>query len=415
VTLLLVKRFLALAACAIAFGSRVEAQARPDPRGSPPPWIDTTGESGVYPIGDAVGVYRAALDLIYKDGDKRPPVIVLHDTAEGRIGDGPCPVACEYVWRHKSKIDTATILSFARFSPKRPRIQDFGYDIPIVSMSYDEMERMRRDGLSYLATQRAPSILPGMEIWVELSRKYPGAWGFATLTKVGFNRSHTEALVQISHSCGYACSSSETLFLKRTNAKWTVVERIPSYAEASLSLGSLRYRGPAGTNPSESELIFAPSNRSTRSEAEEAAPIYRAVLDSVYSFQGSAPKMVVLTDRIRMPDGSLPKHRARIDSVMLQKYGFLGALRTLPDPAFRYRVPVAILPADSIPKLEQRGVELQGEQQFYTPFWFAFRDKYPNAWGMIGFSRVAFNFARTQALVYSHHGCGGACRNGEQL
>jgi hypothetical protein len=413
VTLLMVKRFVVLTVYAVALESRLEAQVRPDPRGSPPPWIDTTGESGVYPIGDAVGVYRAALDLIYKDGDKRPPVIVLHDTAEGRSGEGPCPVACEYVWPHKSKIDTATILSFARFSPKRPRIQNFGYDIPIVLLSYHDVERMRRDGLSYLATQRAPANMPGMELWVELSRRYPGVWGLATLTKVGFNNAHTEALVQVSHSCGATCGSSEILFLKRTNAKWTVVERIPSYAEAYLSRGALRYRGPAGTNPSESELIFAPSNRASRSEAEEEAPIYRAVLDSLYSFQGSSPKMLVLTDRIRMPDGILPKHRSRIDSVLLQRYLFLGAVRASPDSAFKYRLPVAILPGDSIPRLEDRGTALQGELQFNTPFWVAFREKYPNAWGMIGFSRVAFNFAHTQALVYSHHECGGACRNGD--
>ena len=123
--------------------------------------------------------------------------------------------------------------------------------------------------------------------------------------------------------------------------------------------------------------------------------------------------MVVLTDRIRMPDGSLPAHRSRIDSAMLQKYLFLGEVRSLPDPAFRYRVPVAILPADSIPKLEARGGALQGELQFYTPFWAAFNEKYPNAWGMIGFSRVAFNLAHTQALVYSHHECGGGCRTGD--
>jgi hypothetical protein len=267
--------------------------------------------------------------------------------------------------------------------------------------------------MSYIATLRDQSNLTGMELWVEIARKYPGAWGFATLTKVGFNKSHTEALVQINHSCGAVCGSSEILFLKRTNANWTVVERIPSYAEAYLSRGALRYRGPAGTNPSESELIFAPSNRRNRSEAEEAAPIYRAVLDSLYSFQGATPKMVVLTDRIRMPDGSLPKHRSRIDSELLQKYFFLGAVRSSPDSTFKYRVPVAILSADSIPKLEQLGSVLQGDQQFYTPFWFAFKEKYPNAWGMIGFSRVAFNFTRTQALVYSHHECGGACRIGD--
>ena len=74
------------------------------------PWVDTTGESGVYPIGDAVDVYRAALDLLYKEGDNRPAVIVVHDTIEGG-GEKPCPVKCTYVWHHKSAMDTSTILA----------------------------------------------------------------------------------------------------------------------------------------------------------------------------------------------------------------------------------------------------------------------------------------------------------------
>ena len=253
-----------------------------------------------------------------------------------------------------------------------------------------------------------------MPLWVEFRRKYPKAWGMAQLTKVGFNDGRTEALVQIRHGCGEECGSTETLFLKRIDGKWTVVERIPHYASASLAKGSLRYRGPAGTTPTESEVLVARSARSAaRSESVEEAPVLRAVLDSLYSFQGESPKMVVLTDRIRMPDGSLPAHRSRIDSAMLQKYLFLGAVRSLPDPAFKYRLPVAILSGDSIPKLEERGTALQGKLQFHTPFWVAFRDKYPNAWGMVGFSRVAFNLAHTQALVYSSHECGGACRNGD--
>ena len=197
----MVKRFVLLTVCAFALGSRVEAQAKPDPRGAPPPWIDTTGESGVYPIGDAVGVYRAALDLIYMDGDKRPPIIVLHDTAEVR-GDGPCPVACKSVWPHKSKMDTTTILSFARQSPKRPRIRDFGYHIPIALISYNAVERMTHDGIGFLATQPPGAGQNVMPLWAEFRRKYPRAWGMAQLTKVGFNDRRTEALVQIRHGCG---------------------------------------------------------------------------------------------------------------------------------------------------------------------------------------------------------------------
>src|ERR1041385_6190110 len=89
------------------FAIAVNARAQSGSLSSKPPWVDTTGESGFYPIGDAVYVYRAALDLLYNDADRRPSVIVMHDTAE-LAGDGPCPVACNRPWPHKSRIDTTT-------------------------------------------------------------------------------------------------------------------------------------------------------------------------------------------------------------------------------------------------------------------------------------------------------------------
>src|SRR6267143_3221904 len=406
-----------LIAASMAFACNAHAQAQPDPNWMPP-WADTTGESGVYPVGDAIGVYRAALDLLYIDRDRKPSIIVVHDTAE-RHGDGPCPVPCDRVWPHKSMIDTTALLSFARASPKRPRIRLFGYGIPMVLVSEDDLKRMRLDGQGYF--------------WTEFKRRYPGAWGYATLTKVGFNDRHTEALVLVGHSCGDTCFSKEILFLRRLKTRWTVVERIPHYVVVSSPSGNLQYRGPTGTSPSESELVVAPRDRSTaRSESVDGAAVYRTVLDSLYSFQGEAPKMVVLmdnsfqgnsprgvffTDRFRMPDGPVPPHRSRIDSLVLQKYAFFRTVRALPDPAFKYRLPIAVFSGDSIRTLEQHGARLERENErgirISAPFWSAFRKKYPGAWGMAGFGRVAFNLEHTQALVYSNHQCGLGCDHGD--
>jgi hypothetical protein len=391
-----------LLASSTAFVFNAHAQAQPDPNWIPP-WADTTGESGVYPVGDAIGVYRAALDLLYIDGDKKPSIIVVHDTAE-RHGGGPCPIPCDRVWPHKSRIDTTAILSFARASPKRPRIRLFGYDIPIVLVSDDDLKRMRLDGRGYF--------------WAEFRRKYPGAWGYATLTKVGFNDRHTEALVLVGHSCGETCFSQEILFVKRIKTRWTVIERIPNFAEVSSPSGNLQYRGPTGTRPSESELVVAPNGRSAaRSESVDGAAVYRAVLDSLCSFQGEAPKMVVLSDRYRVSYGQLPPHRSRIDSTVLQKYAFFEELHTSPDPTFNYRLPVAIIAGDSVLKLEQLGARLEREPgreiRIAAPFWFVFVRKYPNAWGMTGLGRVAFNNEHTQAMVYSDHQCGPGCDNGD--
>jgi len=284
---------LLVAIATMSTATFASGQSRPDPRARPP-WADTAGESGVYPHGDAVDVYRTVLDLLYRDGEKRPTVIVMHDTAEGRSGDGPCPVACDRIWPHKSRMDTATILAFARQSPKRPRMQKFAYPVPIVFMSYDDRQRLRHDGLGQLAADKIPLTYDGQEFRVAFQRKYPGAWGTVTLTRVGFNAEHSEALVQVGQTCGEGCYSDEVMFLRRFKSGWAIVERIPNSAEVSIQRGNLRYRGPAGTHPSESEILIGrPVGSLTRWESQGSDGVYAAVLDSLYSFWGTSPKQVV--------------------------------------------------------------------------------------------------------------------------
>ena len=383
-----------------------------DPRVRPP-WVDTTGESGFYPDGDAVDVYRAALDLLYIDGNKRPSVIVLHDTVEIR-SDGPCPIACKEVWPHKSKIDTSAILAFARVSPKRPRVRQFDYSIPIVLVSYNDRERMRHDGFGYMAEHNLHDNQDGVEERIGFALRFPGAWGLTQLTKVGFNAQHDQALVQIRHWCGQPCASTEILFLKLIGGRWRVIERIPSYAEAYGAKGNLRYRGPAGSSASESEIVSDESARAiVRSDSKDAAAVYRAVLDTLYSFQSDAPKMIVLTDRFRNPADSLRIPRTRLDSGLLQKYAFLGMARATPDRDFSYRLPVRIVLGDSLGKLEKAGAPFAKENAMNPVLWFGFRKQFPGAWGMTGFSRVAFNVPHTQALVYSSHQCGEYCGHGD--
>jgi hypothetical protein len=401
--------FLVLTA---TFGIAVCALAQAGSPSGRPPWADTTGESGLYPNGDAVYVYRAALDLLYNDVGRRPSVIVMHDTAE-LAGDGPCPVACNRPWPHKSRMDTTTILNFARQSPKRPRIRDFGYPIPIKLVSYDDVEMMRHDGIGYLAANKIAADLPGTDLAVAFRRKYPGAWGLTTLTKVGFNTSHTEALVQVRHWCGESCASTETLFLKRIDSQWRVVERIPQYAEGGPTKGNLRYRGPAGSEPTESELLYTGSSGSERSDARDVPAVYRTVLDSLYNFQGESPKSIVLTDRYFVASDTLPAHRTPIDRDLLQKHAFESARRVLPDIPIGYRKPIAVLPADSLAALERAGAPLARQKEIDQPMWLEFMRRYPGAWGMVGLSRVSFDAGHTMAMVYTDHACGPYCGNSD--
>jgi hypothetical protein len=83
-----VKSLPVLVALCTAFVSSSGAQARPGSVKNPR-WSDSTNESPIYPVGDAIPVYRAVLDLIYLDGSERPPVIIMLDSAEGGHVGGP--------------------------------------------------------------------------------------------------------------------------------------------------------------------------------------------------------------------------------------------------------------------------------------------------------------------------------------
>src|SRR5881275_2137704 len=73
---------------------------------------DSTGEPNVYPVGDAIGVYRSVLDLLYIDGKDRPKLVVMWDSVM-REASGPCAFTeCKNGWTHKSRIDSSAVLAF---------------------------------------------------------------------------------------------------------------------------------------------------------------------------------------------------------------------------------------------------------------------------------------------------------------
>ena len=381
-----------------------------------PPWADTARESSVYPIGEAVPVYRAVLDFLYHDGNRQPTVIIMRDTVE-RHALGACPVArCagSPKWAHKSKIDTATIIAYSRLSPKQPGLRDFGYSIPIVLISNDDVNRMNADGTELLAQHpelRDPNGYGGAiwGFWAELRRMYPGAWGVTTISKVGFNGPQSEALINVYQWCGAGCHSNEILFLKKSAGRWRVVERIPVDIQIDQPDFILRYVGPAGQQPSESEIV--PDSRSgIPSETASRDAVYRAVLDSLYSFQGERPGTIVLTDFFRGPWD--PHKTLNVDAELARKFEVLRRIRAPLDTRPSYRIPILILSKDSLASLTKNGVAID-TLQTGAPLDVALAKQYPGAWGIVSMSRVAFNADRTSAMLYTYHTCGGNCHNGD--
>ena len=404
--------------CVLSIAFNANAGAQQTSRNAPPRWDDSTGESDVYPIGDAVDVYRAVLDLLYIDGNQRAPYIVMIDSAQ-RMAWTPCiDPKCETRWTPKSDLDTATLGAYARQSLKRPRIVRFKYKIPIHPVSVSDFERFTNDGYAVLAGTPPEKLGGPVVFWAGFTKKFPKAWGYSVFSKVAFNPPHTQAMMSVYQNCGGGCYSSETMFVKRLGKEWRVVERIPYQVQIYQTSGSLRYRGPAVEHAGQSELVAVDSlGTMPRSISDDAGRVYATVLEKLYSLYGELPGLVVLTDRRGAPWIELPQHRSRIDSSTIASYRFSIQQRDAVRPVFKSVLPIKWISDTALKDLERAGAPLAAaavrriDEQH--PLWLAFHKKFPDAWGYTSMTRVGFNRDHTEAMVYSNHECGSQCGNSD--
>jgi hypothetical protein len=215
-----------------------------------------------YPTGDAVNVYRSVFDVLYRRQGESPPRVVLwYRTVRQPRGcsDYPCPA-----WpKHASVIDSATIRAFESVSIGSAPIDSTFSTLPVTLFREEDQVQLTDIGApirdSILKVERNGELMP---FWLGFRVRYPGAWGYVTLSQVGFNAQHTEAIVQVVQRCGTMCGSIEEMFLRKESGRWVVAERIvdgmaedrvdilrryisaDGYSMDSVVLGSLRYVGP---------------------------------------------------------------------------------------------------------------------------------------------------------------------------
>jgi hypothetical protein len=372
-----------------------------------------------YPFGEAVDVYRAALDLLYKEGPSRPGVIVMRDSAILRYGS-QC-ANCSLLGPHEARIDTSTIEGFASIPPAKPRIRKFDYDVPIEFLTNADLVQLTTAGQVYDSIHAHDHSLRPGEVDNgydrEFLRRYPGAWNSVDLSLVGFNKAHTEALLELREFCGRDCHSFETVFFRKLRGKWQPIERIPR--EITYERSSFRYLGPASDTSFHSELLVDQLGAPLRSYSRDEAPAYRAILDSLYDFHGERPRLIVIGGRHARRSNPALSKRFPIDSSTRAAFAFQS---TIPDPMkpnIDYRIPTVILTSDSLQALDAEGAPLQKEAELHyldqesAGLWRAFKQHYPGAWGYVEFSRIGYNADHTQALVYTAHHCGGACTNAD--
>ena len=61
-----------------------------------------------------------------------------------------------------------------------------------------------------------------IEFEEQLTKRYPGAGRLISLSNVGFNKDHTEALVYVTYYCGSLCAGGQFIILKKPKDKWAV-------------------------------------------------------------------------------------------------------------------------------------------------------------------------------------------------
>jgi len=204
-----------------------------------------------YPSGDVALVYRAVLDVLYYPPDKKPRLVILHDLAESR--ERTCyKTPCPFIPAHKSRIDPATLWDFNRAVLTRRQIRpSFTYRLPLVVLTDHMRQTLYSIGVSH-PNRELYKIEP--PFWIGFLQAYPGAWGLAELTQVGFNPARNQAILQVRHRCGGYCQSIEIMFLENLKGVWRVVERITE-AQSSPTVDyehkDLRHRGVGARMPSE--------------------------------------------------------------------------------------------------------------------------------------------------------------------
>jgi hypothetical protein len=83
-------------------------------------------------------------------------------------------------------------------------------------------------GISFITKKESERIFSKEDLsgWNKFYKIYPRSAGIVSLSNVGFNPDHTEALVYASRSCGNLCGSGEFYILTNKRGRWAIKKRI---------------------------------------------------------------------------------------------------------------------------------------------------------------------------------------------
>ncbi|HEX6573568.1 MAG TPA: hypothetical protein VF042_01240 [Gemmatimonadaceae bacterium] len=154
--------------------------------------------------------------------------------------------------------------------------------------------------------------------------------------------------------------------------------------------------------------------------------VFDAVLDSLYNSQGDKPDIVIVADSLFGREGGIAyrgrfllPHRSLIRQSTIESFDS-ATLRSIPFPtSYRYKGRLHVLSALEFSELQSRAETLlkitPQKELKEMPYWMAFVEKYPAAWGVTVLSQPGFSRDSTEALMSIRHQCGGGCYSSEVI
>jgi len=194
---------------------------------APPHYAVAPASDQPYPRGDAAAVYRAVLEKLYLSSPESPPIVVLWDSARFSTHDcvkWPCPTLPP----HKSAIGRDVVRAFEEATRlTTPLTSSFGFSLPVMLLSASDSHALEAVGAPLSdSLRKANSYSEQAPYWLGFRKRFPSAWGYTVLTRVGLDRAHEHALVQVMHRCSSSCDHMEDMYLEKVGGRWSVVERM---------------------------------------------------------------------------------------------------------------------------------------------------------------------------------------------
>lgn len=147
-------------------------------------------------------------------GKETKELVIKKQTAIENFSDNE-PIA--YLIKSLPSLTKETIEDF-RLQNKKPTELTNKFNLKVkINLLGEEFDR-----LFYEARQSDPE----KDGWEIFYKKYPTSGGIITLSRVGFNKEKSQALMFVSHGCGSLCGEGNYILLIKKDNVWKVEQKL---------------------------------------------------------------------------------------------------------------------------------------------------------------------------------------------